>query len=437
MKLNKWTLGLAAVGVVSLASAARADEKMNQVQTLVSGTTLSGSVDVAAVWRPGTDNNAASSYYQSYYGSYYGYYGYGNRIPMYSFAKNDGFYLNAIDIALDKPLDESPWAAGYHVELMAGPDAVPGNAFTATYDGDSYLVTQSGAPVSIRQAYIALRTPVGNSAIDWKVGVWDSPLGYESSSDALNPNYTRSYGYSSEPTTFTGILGTFKVNDMITLQAGVADNGNGINNMRVSYESQKAYMGTFALTAPDSFGWAKGATFNLGIIHSVASSYWGDNTKDWLYAGATVPTPLTALKVGATFDYMVDHDGYNYGPNNRNLDDSSWIVGLYANYQINDKASFNLRGEYVHDDGEGPYAYNTYSTYYGSLRVANAAEVTATLQYNLWANVLSRVEFRWDHVEHGNAFGVNSYNGEGYYYDYGYPNKANDFMLALNLIYQF
>ena len=55
MKFNKWTVGLAAVGVVSLASAARADEKMNAVQTALSNTTLSGYVDTAATWRPGTD----------------------------------------------------------------------------------------------------------------------------------------------------------------------------------------------------------------------------------------------------------------------------------------------------------------------------------------------------------------------------------------------
>ena len=48
MKFNKWTLGLAAVGVVSLASAACADEKMSQVQTALSNTTLSGYVDTAA-----------------------------------------------------------------------------------------------------------------------------------------------------------------------------------------------------------------------------------------------------------------------------------------------------------------------------------------------------------------------------------------------------
>ena len=42
MKYNKWTLGLAAAGVVSLASAARAEEaqkQMSQVLTAVSSTT--------------------------------------------------------------------------------------------------------------------------------------------------------------------------------------------------------------------------------------------------------------------------------------------------------------------------------------------------------------------------------------------------------------
>ena len=48
MKFNKWTLGLAAVGVVSLASAARADEKVSQLNTALSNTTLSGYVDVGA-----------------------------------------------------------------------------------------------------------------------------------------------------------------------------------------------------------------------------------------------------------------------------------------------------------------------------------------------------------------------------------------------------
>src|SRR5271154_2353163 len=102
MKFNKWTIGLAAVGVVSLASAARADEKMSQVQTALSDTTLSGYVDVAATFSPG---NAGAGY------------SFGTTANQ-----ANGFTLNAVDLALNKPEDESPWASGYHVELEVGPN---------------------------------------------------------------------------------------------------------------------------------------------------------------------------------------------------------------------------------------------------------------------------------------------------------------------------
>ena len=49
MKFNKWTLGLAAVGAVSLASVASAEEaKMSQVQTAVAAKMLRMNADSAA-----------------------------------------------------------------------------------------------------------------------------------------------------------------------------------------------------------------------------------------------------------------------------------------------------------------------------------------------------------------------------------------------------
>ena len=43
MKLNKWTVGLAAVGAISLSSAVQAEEtEMNVVNAMTSGTTISG-----------------------------------------------------------------------------------------------------------------------------------------------------------------------------------------------------------------------------------------------------------------------------------------------------------------------------------------------------------------------------------------------------------
>src|SRR5512139_208516 len=135
MKFNKWTVGLAAVGVVSLASAAKAEEKANLVQTALSSTTLSGYVDTSAQWNPGTGN--ASS-------------------PPYRFggpSKADGFNLNVVQLRIEKPLDEAEWAAGYRVDLWAGPDA--NSLGTQSLFGNG---TSAGtSDFAIRQAYVALR----------------------------------------------------------------------------------------------------------------------------------------------------------------------------------------------------------------------------------------------------------------------------------------
>ena len=428
MKFNKWTMGLAAVGVVSLASAARADEtKMDKVNTALSNTTLSGYVDVGAEFNPGGvgygyDYSSARPNTYSIGGSSY------NGGPgYYSFAKANGFYLNSVDLALDKPQDEGPWASGYHVELMFGPDATPDS-----YDGNSY----SGYP--IRQAYLALRTPVGNSQIDWKLGVFDTIIGYESTTDGANPNYTRSYGYTMEPTTHTGILGTFKATDWISFSAGLADttynNGYlpGVNSGTiVNAMNYPTVLGSLALTAPDSWGWAKGATLNAGVVNSPSSNYGGGTS---YYAGVTVPTPLTALKVGASFDYADMHNAYNpsaYYYYRNPANDSVWDVALYANYQCNDKLSFNLRGEYLNNGINGDGLYPFVGTHrYGPHEPNSAEEVTATVSYQLWANVLSRVEFRWDHVSHGDSFDATSSTNSR-------ADRDNAFLLALNLIYQF
>jgi hypothetical protein len=400
MKFNKWTLGLAAVGVVSLASAARADEKMSQVQTALSNTTISGYVDTSAQWNLGSQNGGPTPAY-----------GYGG------IGKANGFNLNAVDIALDKPEDAGSWASGYHVELMDGPD----NPIAA------------GNTLSIRQAYVVLRTPAGANGIDWKVGVWDTIIGYEGTSDPTNPNFTRSYGYSIEPTTHTGILGTYKINDEATVSFGVADSSNvggfapAALNGRAAFETEKAYMASLALTAPASWGWAKGATLTLGGINADSGPglFGGGSTS--LYAGVTVPTPIAALKFGAAFDYLDEHDGNKIvGAGANSSDDSVWVAGLYGTYQATDKLSFNLRGEYLKDGENHVFGDALPATY----AVAGAAEeFTATVQYALWANVLSRVEFRWDHVEHGNAFDAPAAGGA--------PVHSNAYLLALNLIYQF
>jgi len=388
MKFNKWTLGLAAVGVVSLTSAARADET-NMVKTALSSTTISGYVDVSAQFNPNGSSGGTPNYYFN--------------------SNPNSINLNSVDIALDKPLDESPWASGYHVEFLLGP-----------------VAAAEGLNNNIRQAYVTMRTPVGNG-IDWKLGIFDTIVGYESTTTGNNPNFSHSYGFNMEPTTHTGLLGAYKATDWLSMQAGILDNaykGAGTYNgttVGTGPQNNGLYRPSFTwgptLTAPDSFGWAKGATLSVATVIS------GGNTSGFssgngsgattYYAGITLPTPVAALKFGASFDYL----------NARDISANEWAAAIYGTYQFNDKLSLNLRAEYL--DNKGLDAAGAVSPL--SNPNNQEQELTATLQYALWANVLTRLEFRWDHTDHTDAGYVSNTGGV----------QQDAFMLAAQAVYTF
>src|SRR5262249_7556552 len=166
MKLDKWTAVLAGAGLVSLVSAATAEEKSSAVMTALASTTLSGYVDTSAQWNMNTGNANPAPF------------------KFNTPSKADGFNLDVVQLRIEKPLDESEWAAGYRVDLWVGPDA-------NTLDTQSSL---THGDFAIRQAYVALRAPLGNG-LDFKMGVFDSIIGYESVESPNNPNYTRSYGH--------------------------------------------------------------------------------------------------------------------------------------------------------------------------------------------------------------------------------------------------
>ena len=377
MKFNKWTLGLAAIGVVSLTSAARADEtKPSALQTALSNTTISGYVSASA------NVGLTGNYYNSP----------ASTIPFQA-GKENGFNLDVVKLVIAKPEDATPWASGYEVDLLAGPDAVGYN---------TSVTSGSTADFAIKQAFVTLNAPVGNG-IDFKVGVFDSPLGYEVFDSGSNPNYTRSYGYAIEPTELTGLQANYKVSDALSLGGGIADtSAAGINN-RNNNESlnrsqwHEAYFGDVTLTAPSSWGWLSGSALTAGVLYGAANNYTivggvndgyqGGNQINY-YAGLTLNTPIKELTAGLAFDYVRNAGGgYETVDGHTAQDIDEQVYGLYATYKATDKLSFNARGEYVEAD-----AYNS-DDYSGSV---NLVELTGTVEYDLWANVVSRLEVRWD-----------------------------------------
>jgi hypothetical protein len=116
------------------------------------------------------------------------------------------------------------------------------------------------------------------------------------------------------------------------------------------------------------------------------------------------------LKLGISYDYLgvssqplTQEQGFGNGTLYLNA------IALYGAFQATEKLSLHLRAEEIWGGVAG-----TQNAIYA---------VTTTAQYDLWQNVLTRVEFRWDHVEHGTLFG----NG----------NQENAVMLAANVIYRF
>ncbi len=392
MKVNQWTLGLAAAGVVSLASTVQAEEAKQAISSALSSTTLSGYVDTSAIWRLGTSAGAIAG--RSYDGA----------------AKQDGFNLNVVKVTLEKPLDEGQWAAGYKVDLLFGPDA-------GVFGGANGVFTANSA---IKQAYVQLRAPVGNG-LDFKMGVFDTILGYEVFDAGNNPNYSRSYGYFLEPTTYTGILASYRVSDIISLSAGVADAGaaGGING-RSTTESIKSYMASVALTAPKDWGFLKGSTLYAGVVdHGQGTAAVHDTVN--LYVGGTLATPVAGLSVGASYDYR--------GTPERGGNSGNWAnaVALYASFKATDKLTLNARGEYAWADA-GAASFSTFGKFGSSADSEKFLSGTFTADYALWANVISRVELRWDHDAAG---GVPVYTGAT-----GSPLR-NVVSVALNVIYKF
>jgi hypothetical protein len=206
-------------------------------------------------------------------------------------------------------------------------------------------------------------------------------------------------------------LGTYKVNDLINVSGGIANTvGPAINNRAFNAggandgtqaESYKTYMASVSLTAPQDWGFLGGSTLSAGFVNGFSSTAGGDSAN--YYVGATVNTPINALKVGVAYDLLDLH----------NIDGDAWDIATYATYQATEKLSFSGRGEYL-----------------DFVNAGHVFEGTATAQYDLWKNVISRVEFRWDHGSNGKFFGSNGNTSSA-------PTRRNAFLLAAQVIYKF
>jgi hypothetical protein len=397
MKINQWTRALLATGVVGIGAVAQAEEApSSNVLTAVSGTQISGYVSTSVNWAPNTMSPAAVSFMQP----------------------TDGFNLDVVDLKISKPLDEGEWSAGYNVELWAGPaaDQLGNRVGTAASSPAGATAAGAAAGVAIKQANVQLNAPIGNGLV-LTMGVFDTIIGYEVANVGDNPNYTRSYGITSEPFQHLGLLASYQVCEGVSASFGIADNNATVLNSRASNNSSKTYMTAVTVTAPEALGPLAGTSLTAGVVDGDANGAAGaaptaDITN--IYVGATVPTPVENLSLGFAWDHV----------NVKNQNDTD-VIAAYAGYKLSDKAGLNLRLDYLDQGDVGGIAGGFLGTTAGVANSGNGGEflgTTVTLDYALWAGVQTRAEWRYDKNLDGSA-AANTRN--------------NNHLFALNVIYKF
>lgn len=366
MNTNQWTRGLITAGVISLGAVAQAEE-----------TAISGYVSTTASWAPNVMTPAGASF-----------------MPT-----PDGFDLDNVDITISKALDEGEWASGYAVELWVGPQA-------AALGNNIGGAGGAGNDFAIKQANVQLNAPVGNGLV-LTMGVFDTIIGYEGANIGDNPNVTRSYGFTTEPFQHLGLLASYQLCEEAALSVGVADANNTVLNPgnRGGNSSAKTFMAAVSLTAPDSLGPLGGASITAGVVDGRAGGAVAGPDTTQIYVGGDIPTPIENLSLGVAWDH-VTVDGAT----------DTDVVAAYIGYKASEKLGINTRIDYMDQGGVGGVGVDG-GEYLGT---------TVTLDYSLWANVVTRGEWRWDKDLDGAGFG----RAAG-------AARNNNHMFLLNVIYNF
>src|SRR5260370_17528949 len=96
--------------------------------------------------------------------------------------------------------------------MWVGPEAAGFNASVPNPAG-------AGGDLVVKQAFVELHAPIGNG-LDIKLGHFNYIGGFEQPDAGLNPNYSRSFAWTQEPASHTGLLLSYLVNPLVSVLAG-------------------------------------------------------------------------------------------------------------------------------------------------------------------------------------------------------------------------
>lgn len=294
------------------------------------------------------------------------------------------FNLNAFKVVLEKALsDKNEFQAGFRVDLMLGEDAgALGNNGAAGSSDSIYL----------QQAHVLVRIPVGNG-LDLQVGKFGSILGFEADERPANMNITQGFNAIVDPAPSTGILGTYPINDRLTIIGGIINGAGQDTNVGLDSSGDGyAITGGLGLTnesgnAETQLAFHAAPMGDAGIGQTENEPALGLN-----WWGTWAPTCCTdKLLLAFNTSYWLANDFS--APATDPADDNAanfFTAALYAKYQFTEIFSLAGRAEYAHNDD------NQLAALTGRSFASDMFSWTATAGFNLTEELLFRLEYRVD-----------------------------------------
>jgi hypothetical protein len=399
------------------------DQGINYVETAQKGITLSGYVDV--------------SYTENFGGRGTGF-GAGQSQGHAFDVNNNNFNVQAVKIALEKALpDKNEWAAGFRIDTIYGADARELGDTGFGQEGGSFAFNNSSG-FALEQALVKFRIPVGNG-LDIYAGKFVTFLGYEVIESPANLNFSRGLLFTNAiPLTNTGVYADYKFNDTVEAKFGIVDGWNNSvspgelgNGQQTDAANDypfggKALTGQVNVTAPgknanicQSFIYSPSGEPNSGAVGFgddngpvVVYDIWGNWNPTFVKDSALTLGFNVDLGYNGASGVPAENDpGFNNGSggNNTGVEDSNtwWGVALYASYKVNKVITLSARGEYLHEDGADFPKFDNGS---GGTFFQNVDDFSETLtaSFAIWDNLLTRVEYRYDHVVTGSTTPANT-----------------------------
>lgn len=315
--------------------------------------------------------------------------------------------IHQAELWIEKPTTmESP--IGFGLDFVIGRDAKKIHALGLGSPDDVFDLTQ---------AYVTYNAPIGKG-LYLKAGKFVTLHGAEVIRRPANFNISRSilFGFAI-PFTHTGLVATYPFTDWLTVTAGVV---NGWDNADDN-NKDKSIHGMVTITLLKELMLAIGGT-------------WGPEQADrngpkrGLIDVVATYKPIPPLTLIVNYDYGVEDDVPFTNPltNAVTVKDAQWHgVAAYAIYDLTDRFSVGIRGEFFIDEEGFRLGFTDPLT--GNPARLDLWELTLTARYKLLEHLFASLEYRHDAARKDRLVFDNG-NGTG---------EDSQDTIAFELIYQF